>query len=161
MQREPAWLRCSFGNGQASPGAADQVRSADGSNEIAAHQHGSMRVLGPHTIGVVNLTDRVTLSASGAMPAWERQRNGEVVRVKPSGPLVVQIGGAVELVVDAACAGLGIVPLYEDWLRPHPASGALAPMLDGKRRPCPRRPFSAGSTATPRRSTRPAPAPRP
>lgn len=67
--------------------------------------------------------------ASGAMPAWEYERDGEVVRVEPSGPLVAQIGGAVDLVVDAACAGLGIVHLFEDWLRPHLASGALEPVL--------------------------------
>jgi DNA-binding transcriptional LysR family regulator len=73
--------------------------------------------------------------ASGAMPAWEYERDGEVVRVEPSGPLVVQIGGAVDLVVDAACAGLGIVHLYEDWLRPYFASGALEPVLDGWWRP--------------------------
>ncbi|MDR8071402.1 LysR family transcriptional regulator [Burkholderia cenocepacia] len=73
--------------------------------------------------------------ASGAMPAWEYERDGEVVRVEPSGPLVVQIGGAVDLVVDAACAGLGVVHLYEDWLRPHLANGALEPVLDGWWRP--------------------------
>ncbi|WP_071336110.1 LysR family transcriptional regulator [Burkholderia contaminans] len=73
--------------------------------------------------------------ASGTMPAWEYERDGEVVRVEPSGPLVVQIGGAVDLVVDAARAGLGIVHLYEDWLRPHLASGALEPVLDGWWRP--------------------------
>ncbi|MBH9643880.1 LysR family transcriptional regulator [Burkholderia vietnamiensis] len=73
--------------------------------------------------------------ASGAMPAWEFERDGEVVRVEPSGPLVVQIGGAVDLVVDAACAGVGIVHLYEDWLAPQLASGALEPVLDGWWRP--------------------------
>ncbi|MBR8143128.1 LysR family transcriptional regulator [Burkholderia vietnamiensis] len=75
--------------------------------------------------------------ASGAMPAWEYECDGEVVRVEPAGPLVVQIGGAVDLAVDAACAGLGIVHLYEDWLRPHLASGALEPVLDGWWRPFP------------------------
>jgi DNA-binding transcriptional LysR family regulator len=73
--------------------------------------------------------------ASGAMPAWEFERDGEVVRVEPSGPLVVQIGGAVDLVVDAACAGVGIVHLYEDWLAPQLASGALEPVLDAWWRP--------------------------
>jgi len=75
--------------------------------------------------------------ASGAMPAWEYERHGEVVRVEPSGPLVVQIGGAVDLVVDAACAGLGIMHLYEDGLRPQLACGALEPVLDGWWRPFP------------------------
>jgi DNA-binding transcriptional LysR family regulator len=67
--------------------------------------------------------------ASGASPAWEFERDGEVVRVDPSGPLVVRIGGAADLAVDAAIAGLGIVSLFEEWLRPHLDSGALEPVL--------------------------------
>jgi DNA-binding transcriptional LysR family regulator len=67
--------------------------------------------------------------ASGAMPVWEFERDGEVVRVDPSGPLVVRIGGAADLAVDAAIAGLGIVSLFEEWLRPHLDSGALEPVL--------------------------------
>ncbi|PRE66704.1 LysR family transcriptional regulator [Burkholderia multivorans] len=73
--------------------------------------------------------------ASGSMPLWEFERDGEVVRVDPSGPLVVQIGGAVDLVVEAARSGLGIVHLYEEWLRPHLDSGALEPVLEGWWRP--------------------------
>ncbi|HDR8906786.1 LysR family transcriptional regulator [Burkholderia multivorans] len=73
--------------------------------------------------------------ASGSMPLWEFERGGEVVRVDPSGPLVVQIGGAVDLVVEAARSGLGIVHLYEEWLRPHLDSGALEPVLEGWWRP--------------------------
>ncbi|MBU9184238.1 LysR family transcriptional regulator [Burkholderia multivorans] len=73
--------------------------------------------------------------ASGSMPLWEFERDGEVVRVDPSGPLVVQIGGAVDLVVEAARSGLGIVHLYEEWLRPHLDSGALEPVLERWRRP--------------------------
>lgn len=69
------------------------------------------------------------------MPLWEFERDGEVVRVDPSGPLVVQIGGAVDLVVDAARSGLGVVHLYEEWLRPHLASGALEPVLERWWRP--------------------------
>ncbi|MDN7970157.1 LysR family transcriptional regulator [Burkholderia multivorans] len=73
--------------------------------------------------------------ASGSMPLWEFERDGEVVRVDPSGPLVVQIGGAVDLVVEAARSGLGIVHLYEEWLRPHLDSGALEPVLESWWRP--------------------------
>ncbi len=69
------------------------------------------------------------------MPLWEFERDGEVVRVDPSGPLVVQIGGAVDLVVEAARSGLGIVHLYEEWLRPHLDSGALEPVLESWWRP--------------------------
>ncbi|URL56887.1 LysR family transcriptional regulator [Luteibacter flocculans] len=65
-----------------------------------------------------------------AMPPWEFERDGETLLVDPSGPLVVSIGGAVDLAVDAAVAGTGIVYLFEDWLRAHLNSGALEPVLE-------------------------------
>lgn len=68
--------------------------------------------------------------ASGAMAPWEFERDGEVVRVDPSGPLLVQIGGATDLLVDAALGGSGIIYLFEDWLRPHFDSDALEPILE-------------------------------
>lgn len=68
--------------------------------------------------------------ASGNMPPWEFERDGEVVRVDPTGPLLVSLGGAADLAVEAAIAGTGIVSLFEDWLRPHFASGALEPVLE-------------------------------
>ena len=68
---------------------------------------------------------------SGAlMTPWEFERGGEVVRIDPAGPLIVGLGGGVDLAVDAAIAGTGIVALFEDWLRPHFASGALEPVLE-------------------------------
>ncbi|MDB6143689.1 MAG: LysR family transcriptional regulator [Pseudomonas sp.] len=67
---------------------------------------------------------------SGSMPLWEYEREGEIVRVDPTGPLIVNIGGAVDLAVQAAIDGLGMVHLFEDWLRPHLASGALEPVLE-------------------------------
>ena len=66
---------------------------------------------------------------SGAMNAWEFERNGEIVKVNPTGPLIVRIGGGADLAVDAAVAGTGIVHLFEDWLKPHLESGALEPVL--------------------------------
>jgi DNA-binding transcriptional LysR family regulator len=68
--------------------------------------------------------------ASRAMPPWEFERDGEVVRVDPSGPLLVQFGAATDLAVEAAIAGTGIMSLFEDWLRPHFDSGALEPVLE-------------------------------
>jgi DNA-binding transcriptional LysR family regulator len=68
--------------------------------------------------------------SSGAMTAWEFERNNEVVKVEPSGPLLVRIGAATDLAVDAALAGIGIIYLFEDWLRPHLDSGALEPVLE-------------------------------
>jgi len=68
--------------------------------------------------------------ASGAMLAWEYERGGETIRVEPTGPLVVRLGTATDLAVDAAIAGTGIVQIFEDWLRPHLQSGALEPVLE-------------------------------
>jgi len=67
---------------------------------------------------------------SGAMPAWEFERDGEAVKIDPTGPLVVTAGGASDLAVDAAIAGSGIVFLFEDWLRPYLDAGALEPVLE-------------------------------
>ena len=68
--------------------------------------------------------------SSGAMTPWEFERDGEVVRVDPSGPLLVQAGAATDLAVEAAIAGTGVIHLFEDWLRPHLAGGALEPILE-------------------------------
>ncbi|SHM53902.1 LysR family transcriptional regulator [Rhizobacter sp. OV335] len=67
--------------------------------------------------------------SSGAMPAWEFERDGEVVKVDPTGPLIVSLGAAVDLAVDAAVAGTGVIYLFEDWLRQMLDSGALEPVL--------------------------------
>ena len=67
---------------------------------------------------------------SGAQLSWEFERVGEHVRVDPAGPLLVRVGAATDLAVDAAIAGTGIITLFEDWLRPHLDSGALEPVLE-------------------------------
>ncbi|WP_418459182.1 LysR substrate-binding domain-containing protein [Brucella intermedia] len=66
---------------------------------------------------------------SGALATWEFEREGEVVRIDPSGPLVVHAGSATDLVVDAALAGLGIVHLFEGWLEPFLEQRVLVPVL--------------------------------
>ncbi len=68
--------------------------------------------------------------ASGAMTPWEFERDGEIVKLEPTGPLIVSVGGATGLTVDAAVAGTGVVNLFEDWLRPYFDSGALEPILE-------------------------------
>jgi DNA-binding transcriptional LysR family regulator len=68
--------------------------------------------------------------SSGSMDPWEFEREGEVVRVDPTGPLIVRTGGGTELAVSVAVAGTGIIRLFEDWLLPHLASGALEPVLE-------------------------------
>lgn len=68
--------------------------------------------------------------ASGAMTTWEFERDGEIVLVEPSGPLTVRVGAATDLAVDAALGGVGIIQLFEDWLRPHLDHGTLEPVLE-------------------------------
>ena len=65
-----------------------------------------------------------------AMPTWEFERHGTVVKVNPTGPLIVSIAAATDLIVEAAVAGSGIIYLFEDWLRPHLDSGSLKPLLE-------------------------------
>jgi DNA-binding transcriptional LysR family regulator len=67
---------------------------------------------------------------SGALTSWEFEREGEVISVEPTGPLLVSVGTATDLAVDAAVAGTGIVYLFEDWLRPRLDSGELEPVLE-------------------------------
>jgi len=68
--------------------------------------------------------------SGGAMPTWEFERNGKVVRIEPTGPLLVSFGTATDLAVEAAIAGTGIICLFDDWLRPYFETGALEPVLE-------------------------------
>ena len=61
---------------------------------------------------------------------WDLERNGEIIRIDAAGPLIVQAGAGSDLGIHAAIEGLGIVGLFEDWLRPHLESGALEPVLE-------------------------------
>jgi DNA-binding transcriptional LysR family regulator len=67
---------------------------------------------------------------SGVILPWEFKRDDEVVRVDPTGPLLVGVN-AIDLAVGAAIAGIGIVTHFEEWLRPHLDSKALEPILEG------------------------------
>jgi len=68
--------------------------------------------------------------AGGATPIWYFERDGEVLQLNPSGPLLVRPGAAIDLAVSAAVAGVGVIHLFEDLLRPHLDSGALEPILE-------------------------------
>jgi DNA-binding transcriptional LysR family regulator len=67
---------------------------------------------------------------SGALIPFEYTREGETVRVDPPSPLIVRIGGGVDLAVKTAVAGGGVIALFEDWLRPHLDTGELEPVLE-------------------------------
>ncbi len=49
----------------------------------------------------------------GALATWEFERDGDIVRIEPSRPLVVDVN-AIDLAVSAAIDGCGIVHLFED-----------------------------------------------
>jgi len=68
--------------------------------------------------------------ASGVIPTWEFEKDGEVVSVDPTGPLLVRLGAGADLAVDAAIAGLGIMHTFEGWLRPALDAGQLVPVLE-------------------------------
>jgi DNA-binding transcriptional LysR family regulator len=65
--------------------------------------------------------------ASGIALSWEFERNGEVVRISPAGPLVAS---NLELEVGIAVAGLGIIATFEEVLAPVIESGQLVPILE-------------------------------
>ncbi len=65
---------------------------------------------------------------SGAIYPWEFEKDGQALSVDPSGPLIVTPTSS-DIAIGAAIAGHGIVYLFEEWLAPHLASGALVPVL--------------------------------
>lgn len=68
--------------------------------------------------------------ASGAMIHWTFERGGETVTIEPNGQLLVQVGGALDLAIDSAVQGLGVIYLFEDWLKPYVERGELQPVLE-------------------------------
>jgi len=68
--------------------------------------------------------------SSGALSPWEFEKDGETLRVDPVGQLIVGPGGGADLLIAAAVAGIGVMGLFEDWLRPHFDAGALEPVLE-------------------------------
>lgn len=66
---------------------------------------------------------------SGNLEIWEYECNDEIYRVEPKAQLIYSAGTAVDLGVASAIAGLGVIYLFEDWLRPHLESGELEPVL--------------------------------
>jgi DNA-binding transcriptional LysR family regulator len=65
----------------------------------------------------------------GVPLAWEFARGGKAIKVDVKGPLLVGLGNAADLAVDAALEGAGIVYLFEEWLQPHFDRGSLKPVL--------------------------------
>ena len=125
-----------LGSGYAETGAEGEIRQ-----RRLIEAAGSMRVLGPNTIGLVNLIDGIVLSASGALEMTTFERG-------PIG-LVSQSGGILgSLLSRAAARGIGLSRLVctgneadldlADWveaLADDPATAVIALYVEGVRRP--------------------------
>ena len=64
--------------------------------------------------------------ASGGIYHWEFERDGEELTVEVDGPLVLT---GIDLMVDAALTGVGLVYAFEQTVRKHIARGALVRVL--------------------------------
>lgn len=63
---------------------------------------------------------------SRAIPHWEFERDGEIVRITPKGPLIAT---TIELEISAAVAGIGVIASFEEYLAPQLKSDELEPVL--------------------------------
>ena len=59
--------------------------------------------------------------------AWEFEKDGEVIRIDPPARV---ISTGLELELEAALQGLGVIGTFEEFLAPHLATGALEPVLE-------------------------------
>lgn len=76
-----------------------------------------------------DLMDRPCLRVrfpSGAEPAWEFEKDGEVLQITPPARL---LGGNIHLLMKAAIDGAGFLPTFDGYAQPHLDSGALVEVL--------------------------------
>lgn len=66
--------------------------------------------------------------SSGALAAWELERDGEKITVDPPARIIVSVD-AVGAAIDLALAGRGVICTFANWLAPHLRSGALEAVL--------------------------------
>ncbi len=66
------------------------------------------------------------LKSSGALYAWEFEKGGRRVQVRPEGPVVVN---DESMMLEASLAGLGLSYVYENQLAEHLAAGRLVRVL--------------------------------
>ena len=84
-----------------------------------------------HPVHPRNLLDHEcirTRFSSGALTAWEFERDGEVVKVDPPSHLIVGVDAAAAA-IDFARAGRGLICTFRNWLDPHLDRGELVPVL--------------------------------
>lgn len=64
---------------------------------------------------------------SGVSHAWEFEKDGEVIRISPSGPL---ISTSIDLELASCLAGVGLIATFEDFVAGDLAAGRLESVLD-------------------------------
>lgn len=64
---------------------------------------------------------------SGVSHAWEFEKDGEVIRISPTGPL---ISTSIDLELEACIAGLGLIATFEDFVEGALKEGRLERVLD-------------------------------
>ncbi|HEX4329261.1 MAG TPA: acetate--CoA ligase family protein [Burkholderiales bacterium] len=102
---------------------------------------GGMRILGPNAIGVVNLTERIVLSASGALE-MEKIPAGKIAVVSQSGGILGSLlsratgrgVGFSKLVSTGNEADLDVAD-FVDYLADDPATSVIALYVEGLRSP--------------------------
>jgi len=64
---------------------------------------------------------------SGVSHAWEFEKDGEVIRISPTGPLV---STSIDLELEACIAGVGLIATFEDFVEAALKDGRLERVLD-------------------------------
>lgn len=66
--------------------------------------------------------------SSGALTAWDFERDGERLKLDPPSRLIVGVDAAAAA-IDLACSGLGLIATFRNWLDPRFESGELVPVM--------------------------------
>jgi DNA-binding transcriptional LysR family regulator len=66
--------------------------------------------------------------SSGALTAWDFERDGEGLKIDPPSRLIIGVEGAAAA-INLARAGRGFICTFKNWLDPHLESGELVPVL--------------------------------
>lgn len=66
--------------------------------------------------------------SSGALTAWDFEKDGEKIRVDPPSRLVLGVDAAAAG-IGLACAGHGLICTFKNWLDPYFESGELVPVM--------------------------------
>jgi DNA-binding transcriptional LysR family regulator len=66
--------------------------------------------------------------SSGALTAWDFERDGEVVAIDPPSRLIIATDAAAAA-INFARAGRGVICTFRNWLDPYLESGELVPVL--------------------------------